>query len=65
MRTWSQRVKDIQEKGWSLTKIAKHIGLSLPAVSDIKTEQTTEPKGMAAVNLHALHKRLCGRDVNV
>lgn len=59
MRTWSQRVTDIQAKGWSLTKIGQHIGLKPPAMSDIKTGQTIEPKGMAAVKLHKLHRKMC------
>lgn len=59
MRTWSQRVTDIEATGWSLTKIARHIGLNPPAVSDIKTGRTIEPKGMPAVELYKLHRKRC------
>jgi len=55
---WQVRITDLEAAGWSLTRIGKRIGLSPAAVSDIKQGRTLEPKGMAAVELHRLHRRL-------
>lgn len=41
----------------SLKAIAMDIGLAISTVSDIKTGRTAEPRGMAAVALHELHKK--------
>lgn len=52
---WSDRIKALEAKGWSLTEIGKAIGKSPQGVSDIKQGRTKEPGGMAAVKLHHLH----------
>lgn len=54
MKTWAQRIEELEAAGWSLTEIGKHIDLSPQAVSDIKCGRSKEPRGMAAVNLHAM-----------
>lgn len=55
MKTWSERIADLQRDDWSLTDIASAIGCSPQALSDIKQGRTKEPTGMAAVRLHNLH----------
>lgn len=55
MTKWSEKVVELESRGWSLTGIAKEIGLSVQSVSDIKQERTNSPRGMAAVHLHNLH----------
>ena len=52
--SWSDRIKALEDRGWSLTEIGKAIGKSPQAVSDIKQGRTREPGGMAAVHLHHL-----------
>lgn len=58
MQTWAERIAELESIGWSLTKIGAEIGLSAQALSDIKQGRSKEPRGMAAVNLHALHARV-------
>lgn len=53
--TWSNRVKELEALGWSLTGLGDAIGLSAQGVSDIKQGRTKAPTGMAAVELHRLH----------
>jgi len=55
MKTWLERIKDLETAGWSLTGIGEEIGLSPQSLSDIKQSRTTEPRGMAAVRLYLLH----------
>lgn len=53
--TWSERIAALESAGWSLTELAKTIGMSPQALSDIKQGRSNEPRGMAAVRLHSLH----------
>ena len=54
-KTWADRVRELEDRKWSLTAIAAAIGLSPQAVSDIKQGRTKAPTGLAAVELHHLH----------
>lgn len=54
MKTWPQKITELESAGWSINAIAAHIGLSAQALSDIKQGRSKEPRGMAAVNLHAM-----------
>ena len=56
MKTWSERIIELEATGLSLTEIADRIEASLSSVSEIKQGRSKQPCGMAAVNLHALHK---------
>jgi len=53
--SWSARIKALEAIGWSVTDIARAIGKSISATSDLKHGRITEPTGMAAVRLHHLH----------
>ncbi len=55
--TWAQMIADLEAADWSLTGIGDKVGLSPQSISDIKQGRTVEPRGMAAVELHALHRR--------
>jgi len=55
MENWSKKVTDLESLGWSLTALAKEIGLSVQALSDVKHGRSKSPSGMAAVRLHAIH----------
>lgn len=57
MNDWADRIKAIQASGLSLTEIAKEVGISVGSLSDLKQGRSSEPRGMAAVNLHALYER--------
>jgi hypothetical protein len=57
MKTWAQRIEDLEAANWSLTAIANAIELSPQSLSDIKQGRSKEPRGMAAVRLWELHKR--------
>ena len=59
MKTWADRIEDLEAAGWSLTGIATAIELSPQSLSDIKQGRSKEPRGMAAVRLFQLHKREC------
>lgn len=54
MKTWAQRIADLEASGWSLSAIGLHIGLSPQSLSDIKQGRSKEPRGMAAVRLYAM-----------
>ena len=58
VKTWSKRIRDLQALGLTQREIGLLVGLSATAVSDIANSPGM-PRGRAAVNLHALHKRLC------
>lgn len=58
IKTWSKRIRDLQALGLTQREIGILVGLSATAVSDIANSPGV-PRGRAAVNLHALHKRLC------
>jgi transcriptional regulator with XRE-family HTH domain len=60
MKTWAERIADLEAAGWSLKQIADDIDSSQQAVSELKQGRSKAPRGMAAVHLHALHKRVCG-----
>jgi transcriptional regulator with XRE-family HTH domain len=62
MNDWSARIKQLEEAGWSLTQIASDVGLSVSSISDLKNGRSDQPRGMAAVKLHALHERVCPVD---
>jgi hypothetical protein len=57
MDNWSEKVRALEAAGWTLTEIARHTGMSLPGVSDVKQRRTKNPGGMPAVRLHALYER--------
>lgn len=62
MSNWSEKVIALEAAGWSQSDIAVEVGISPQSISDIKAKRTVEPRGMAAVGLHALHARVCGAD---
>lgn len=53
---WSQVIKDLESRGWTMHGIAKRIGVAYSTVTDIKTGRTVEPRGWPAVKLAQLHK---------
>lgn len=59
MKTWRERITELEAAGWSLTQIAQEIGLSLPALSDVKQGRTQQPRANAAMKLDELHRRFC------
>lgn len=56
---WSIKIKELEAAGFSLTKLSEETGLAVSSISDIKQGYTKEPKGMAAVIIHDIHKRFC------
>lgn len=53
--TWSDKIKTLESRDWSLKQLSEVTGLSPQSLSDIKTARTTEPRGMAAVKLHTIY----------
>lgn len=62
MKKWSVLIIELEKKGWSLVRIGKTVGLSPQAISDLKQGYSKEPRGMAAVRLHDLHKKETSSD---
>lgn len=62
MKTWAERITELEAAGRSLTQIANDIGTSQQALSELKQGRSKEPRGMAAVRLHELHLQVCGGD---
>jgi transcriptional regulator with XRE-family HTH domain len=59
MKTWPERITDLEALGLSLTEIADRIGASISAVSEIKQGRTKQPRGDTAMKLYALHQERC------
>lgn len=55
MDNWSDTIRALEARNWTLTGIAKAIGRSVQAVSDLKQGRTVAPTGMAAIKLHHLY----------
>ncbi|PJJ99964.1 hypothetical protein CO615_04635 [Lysobacteraceae bacterium NML75-0749] len=51
---WKNLVLDMEALGWSVTGLAREVGISQQGLSDIKHGRTSAPNGMVAVRLHAL-----------
>jgi transcriptional regulator with XRE-family HTH domain len=54
MTTWQNKVLALQDRGWSLTEIARKSGASISAISDLKHGRTREPRASVALELHHL-----------
>lgn len=63
MDDWAIRITELEAAGWTLTDLAKEVGLSTSAVSDLKRGASKSPRGMAAVRLHELHARAVAKKV--
>lgn len=55
---WSRCIKALQANGWTLTNLAKEVGISVSGLSDIKQGRSSAPRGMVAVKLHDLYAAL-------
>jgi transcriptional regulator with XRE-family HTH domain len=55
MTTWRNKVLALQERGWSLTAIARKAGASVSAISDLKHGRTREPRASVALEIHHLY----------
>lgn len=53
---WSKMIDGLRETGMTQASIARRIGLSRNALSEIRTGRTAEPRGMAAVKLYLMAK---------
>lgn len=58
MLDWSQCIKALEANGWTLTNLAREVGISVSGLSDIKQGRSSEPRGMVAVKLHDLYAAL-------
>ena len=56
MNPWAQKIASLESWGWSLTGIAKEVGGSPQALSDIKQGRTKEPRGNVGLRLHSLYE---------
>lgn len=59
---WSKLITDLEATGLSLKEIADDVGASQQAISEVKQGRSKEPRGMVAVQLHALHDRVCVKE---
>jgi len=55
MTTWKDKVLSLQERGWSLTELARETRASISAISDLKHGRTREPRANVALELHHLY----------
>lgn len=60
MSTWAERIRALQDKGLTLSRIGEEVGLATSSVSDLANGRSASPRGEAALKLHALHERVCG-----
>lgn len=55
---WSHGIEQLLSSGRSVREISTATGLSVSAVYDIKNGYSKEPRGMAAVLLHKMIKKV-------
>lgn len=60
MDTWSDKIKSIEQRGWTLSAMAVELETRLSTLSEIKSERTKQPRGSLAVRLNTLHAQVCG-----
>jgi len=58
MKTWSERIRELQAAGFTLAAIGEAVGLATSSVGDLAVGRNLEPKGDAALKLHELHAKL-------
>ena len=56
---WKERIAACESAGMSRREIAAAVGMSYSALCDVVNGNTKEPRGLAAVKLHALAQSLC------
>lgn len=59
---WALIISQMEERGASLTSLAREIGVSLSTLSDLKHRRTKEPKWTMGSRLVQLHGRLTASD---
>lgn len=52
--SWSEKIIELEGRGWSLKSLSETTALSPQSLSDIKAGRTKQPTGMAAVRIHTL-----------
>jgi len=57
-KPWNEVIADLRDSGLTVTEIARRVGLSVQAVSDLGTGHSGEPKGWPAVKLAELHAEI-------
>jgi transcriptional regulator with XRE-family HTH domain len=62
MKTWQEKIQELESAGWSMKKLAQHIGISPGGMSDLKSGRSGEPRGMVAVKLYRVHKNVCEKE---
>ncbi|WLE28046.1 helix-turn-helix domain-containing protein [Xylella fastidiosa subsp. multiplex] len=60
MNIWQTKISKLEAYGFTLSGIARAIGIEPQSVSDIKHGRTKEPRGMAAVKLYQLRPDIFG-----
>lgn len=51
---WKTEISKLMDGGVSIKDISEETGLAVSSVYDLKNGYSTEPRGMAAVKLHAM-----------
>lgn len=54
--TFSQRIRALEKRGYTLAEIGRRVGLARNTVCDLKHGRTAAPRGSAALKLHDLHQ---------
>ncbi|NRP54186.1 hypothetical protein XFRB_02010 [Xylella fastidiosa] len=60
MNIWQTKISKLEAQGFTVSGIARAIGIEPQSVSDIKHGRTKEPRGMAAVKLYQLRPDIFG-----
>ena len=55
---WSVIIRALEDSGLTQKQIGAKVGLSISAISDIKTGRSNGPRGWCAVRLHNLYRQL-------
>jgi transcriptional regulator with XRE-family HTH domain len=59
--TFQSLVLDLMDAGLSMAEIGRRINTTRSAVNEIAKGRTKSPRGAAALHLHELHRKVCGK----
>lgn len=55
MNDWQRIVRELEQRGWSLTGLARDVDASIGAIADLKQGRTKEPRASVGLKLHDIY----------
>lgn len=61
MTIWQKKIKALGLVGWGISRIAREVGVSIAAVSELKQGRSKEPRFTTAMRINALYEQEVGQ----